>query len=105
MIVFVSIAAAMVAVALAWIIVPLMRGTGASGFAREASNVSILRDQLRELEADLANGTIPREQYDQAREELERRVLEESKATPGEGAAMPSRAGALTAVIVAVLPL
>ena len=101
MIAFVAIAAAMVAVALAWIIVPLMRGTAAPGFAGEASNVAILRDQLRELEADLANGTIPREQYEQAREELERRVLEESKEAPPTHQVAYSRAGALTAVIVA----
>ena len=67
MIVFVSVAAAMVAAALAWILVPLLRGTTGSGVTREASNVAILRDQLKELEADLANGTITREHYDQAR--------------------------------------
>ena len=86
---FVLIAAAMVAVALAWVLVPLLRGAAGRGVAREASNVAILRDQLRELDADLATGTMPREQYEQARRELEQRVLEESKA-PARSPAAPS---------------
>ena len=57
------------------------RRPGAS--SREASNVAILRDQLRELDADLAAGTMPRDQYEQAKRELEQRVLDESKAIPG----------------------
>ncbi len=106
MIAFVGITAVMVAAALAWVLVPLLRGASAGGIAREASNVAILRDQLAELETDLANGTIPRERYEQARGELEQRVLEESKAAPGPGAPALSAAGAWTAAIVAgALPI
>ena len=36
----------------------------------------MLRDQLRELDADLAAGVIGRAAYDSARQELERRVAE-----------------------------
>jgi cytochrome c-type biogenesis protein CcmH len=103
---FVCIAAVMVMAALAWILVPLLRGAGSTGVAREASNVAILRDQLAELEIDLGNGTIPREQYEQARRELEQRVLEESKAGPGGASGSLSSAGALTAAILAgALPI
>ncbi len=79
---FVLIAAAMVAAALAWVLVPLLKRGRPGGVAREASNVAILRDQLRELDADLATGTMPRDQYEQAKRELEQRVLEESQAIP-----------------------
>jgi cytochrome c-type biogenesis protein CcmH len=103
---FVLIAAAMVAAALAWILVPLLRGSSGAGVARETSNVAILREQLRELDADVANGTISREQYDQARRELERRVLDESKAVAAPARATPSAAAAWTAAIVAgALPI
>ncbi len=106
MIAFVSITAVMVAAALAWVLLPLLRGTTTRGVEREASNVAILRDQLAELRADLSNGTIPREQYEQARRELETRVLEESKASTGEATRAPSIAGAWTAAIVAgALPI
>jgi cytochrome c-type biogenesis protein CcmH len=103
---FVVIAAVMVAAALAWILVPLLRGAAGTGVAREASNVAILRDQLKELEADLGTGVLQREQYEQARRELESRVLEESKAQAGSSDSAPSAASAWTAAIVAgSLPL
>ena len=61
MIPFVLIAAAMIAVALACVLVPLLRGAKPQGIAREASNVEILRGQVAELDADLASGVMPRE--------------------------------------------
>lgn len=105
MIAFVAITAVMVAAALAWVLLPLLRGASPGGIEREASNVAILRDQLAELDVDLANGTIPRGQYEQARRELEARVLDEST-TAGEATRAPSTAGAWTAAIVAAaLPI
>jgi cytochrome c-type biogenesis protein CcmH len=102
---FVLIAAAMVAVALAWILVPLLRGHPDQRIDREASNVALLRDQLQELENDVANGIMPTERFDQARRELEARVLEESKATAPVATAT-SRAGVWSAAIVgAVVPI
>jgi cytochrome c-type biogenesis protein CcmH len=83
---FALIATAMVAVAVAWILVPLLRGRGAGDVDRDASNVAILRDQLAELQGDLARGTISPEQFEPAKRELERRVLDEVSATPGAAA-------------------
>ena len=96
---FVLIAAAMVAAALAWVLVPLLKRGRSGGVAREASNVAILRDQLRELDADLAAGTMPRDQYEQAKRELEQRVLEESKAIT-HAASAPTQSAAWTAAIL-----
>jgi cytochrome c-type biogenesis protein CcmH len=96
---FVLIAAAMVAAALVWVLVPLLKRGKSGGVVREASNVAILRDQLRELDADLATGTMPRDQYEQAKRELEQRVLEESKAVPSVAGA-PSQSAAWTAAIL-----
>ena len=106
MIAFVAITALMVAAALAWVLLPLLRGTNPGGIEREGSNVAILRDQLAELESDLANGTIPREQYEQARAELEARTLDESKAGAVRASDTLSGAGAWTAAIIAgALPI
>jgi cytochrome c-type biogenesis protein CcmH len=103
---FIIVAALMVAVALAWVLVPLLRSPKPEAVDRAASNVAILRDQLAELEADLAVGNIPRPQYEQARRELEQRVLEESKVVATTKAAPPPRAGAWSAAIVGgVLPI
>ena len=69
-------AAAAVAV-LAWVLRPLLSRKNAEAPSRNAANVAIYRDQLRELEADLAAGTLAREDYERARAELEARALQD----------------------------
>ncbi len=81
------IAGLMIAVALLFIVPPLLARARRQGTAtRSELNLSIYRDQLRELDADLAAGTLSTEQYRSARNELEGRVLDDSeaavKATP-----------------------
>jgi cytochrome c-type biogenesis protein CcmH len=49
---------------------------------RKRANIAIYRDQLTELDADLQNGIVSQEQYAQDREEIERRLLEDT-ATAG----------------------
>lgn len=44
---------------------------------RDEVNLTVLRDELRELDADLAAGTIDAPAYESARHELERRVAED----------------------------
>ena len=83
---FVVVAAAMLVVALAFLLVPLLtRAVAAVAVDRDASNLALLRDQVRELDADLAAGTLSPEQHEQSKRELEARVLEESVAAPGNG--------------------
>jgi cytochrome c-type biogenesis protein CcmH len=76
MISFWLICAAFVIVALAFILPPLLESEEKSNVeeVREA-NLDVYRDQLRELEADLRNGITSKEQYEQDREEIERRLL------------------------------
>ena len=45
---------------------------------RRLANIAIYRDQLSELESDLENGVVSKEQYAQDREEIERRLLEDT---------------------------
>ena len=100
MIAFVLIAAVMIAIAVACVLVPLLRGARPAGVAPDTSNVEVLRDQLAELDADLASGAMPRERYEEARRELEQRVLEDSKAA-ATGSAPPTQSAAWTAAILA----
>jgi cytochrome c-type biogenesis protein CcmH len=102
---FFLIAALMVAAALLWVLVPLLRPRGAPGLAQEASNLAILRDQRAELEADLANGVITTAHYEQAVQELTQRVAEDTRAAALATGPIPL-AGAWTAAIVAgTLPI
>lgn len=102
---FFLIAAAMVAAALVWVLVPLLRPRGTPALAQEASNLTLLRGQRAELDADLANGVITEEHHEQALQELTRRVAEDTVATTTATGPIPL-AGAWTAAIVAgTLPI
>src|SRR5512134_2210160 len=91
MIAFYLAAAVFVAVAVALLLRPLLRTRpgseppGSESIAASA-NRSIYRDQLAELERDLSLGTLDQAQYQAARAELQRRVLEE---VGSEGVAGP----------------
>ncbi len=102
MIGFALAATAMLAVAVAWILVPLLRRRAGDDLDREASNAAILRDQLAELDADLARGAISEEGHREARREIERRVLEEVASASGGGSrgrAAPWAAALLAGVV------
>jgi cytochrome c-type biogenesis protein CcmH len=60
---------------------PLLQRSEQESLADETSskdaNVEVYRDQLSELQADLSNGLISDEQYQQDRQEYERRLLDD----------------------------
>lgn len=77
-----ALAAALVAAAaLALALRPLWSRRRGTASRRELS-LAVYRDQLRELDADLAAGTLARADYDRARMELERRALEDVEEGP-----------------------
>ena len=81
MILFWVIAAVLIIIALAFILPPLWQSS-ANALAnanegRNEANVSVYRDQLSELDADVRNGIVDREQFEKDREEIERRLLED----------------------------
>ncbi len=83
MILFWLICFGLVAIALAFVLPPLLQAGSEDDDAadqREA-NVDVYRDQLSELDADLSNGIVSPEQYQQDRDEIERRLLDDVSAT------------------------
>src|SRR5687768_4622803 len=81
MIMFWATCAVFVAIALAFVIPSLLAAPKkASDGQNQEANVEVYRDQLSELEADLQNGIISREQYQQDRDEIERRLLDDVSA-------------------------
>ena len=92
MILFWVIAAVMVAIALAFVLPPLLAAEEVKPLDEsKESNVSVYRDQLAELEADLRNGIIAEDQYQQDRDGIERRMLEDVSGA-GDAAAKPAPA-------------
>lgn len=82
MIVFVAAAALICLAALALLLPPLLRGSRAPALTVQGSNLAVLRDQMLELDADLARGVLGPDQHAASRAELERRVLEEAEGAP-----------------------
>ena len=74
------IAAAMTIVVLGFLLYPLLKKTVAPGIDREKT-LPIYRQQFTELEQDRTSGLLSDEQYRLARQELERRLLEETAGT------------------------
>ncbi|MBI3523120.1 MAG: c-type cytochrome biogenesis protein CcmI [Betaproteobacteria bacterium] len=103
------IAAALLALlALAWLLRPLLVSrTADSGASRQALNTTIYRDQLAELERDRAADSIAVADFEQARTELQRRMLQDAAVadeTPAASATLrPARSTALALVLL--LPL
>jgi cytochrome c-type biogenesis protein CcmH len=83
MILFWLICAGLVAIALAFILPTLLQSVpqDLDGEDRREANIDVYRDQLSELEGDLANGITSPEQYQQDRDEIERRLLDDVSST------------------------
>lgn len=102
---FILLAGLLLAGALLLIVPPLL-GAGARQRREQARQstmaLTVLREQLAELDADLASGQIDAESHARSREELERRALEEGEAA-AEAAeladARPSRGWAVAMAV------
>lgn len=102
MTIFWIIAGLLIAGALLFIVPPLLgQGRRPASVTQPEANLSVYRDQLRELDADLAAGTLDKTQYQSARSELESRLLEDAGAAEA-AAALPGSRRPLVAVAVAV---
>jgi cytochrome c-type biogenesis protein CcmH len=102
---FWMICALLLAVALLFVVLPLWRSAAKDNHVlRDAANLEIFRDQIAEMDADLHNGLLTPELYEQGKRELQARMLEEVK--PGGGGALarnPLRALALTLAVAVPL--
>ena len=104
MTVFLIVSALLLIGALLFIVPPLLRKPSAQGVSRKAVNITLYRDQIRELEADLQSGTLNAEHYEKARRELEARLLED--VDTDETAADRPRLGRASAIMLGLaLPL
>ena len=85
MILFWVICALLIVIALAFVLPPALQRSAEANVVnddeRRQANIAIYRDQLSELEADRRNGIVAEEQYAQDRDEIERRLLEDTATT------------------------
>jgi len=97
-------AAALTLITLALLLWPLRRKSAASELSRRELNAAIYRDELAELERDLATGEISEADYAQAQAELQRRLLEDSQAD-GDATTGRRPARRIALFIAIVMPL
>ncbi|HWP13266.1 MAG TPA: c-type cytochrome biogenesis protein CcmI, partial [Ramlibacter sp.] len=76
---FVIAAGVIVALVLVLLLRPFLRSIGPRPTSHQDLNSAIYREQLAKLEQDLAEGTLGKDDYAQARAELQRRLLDESR--------------------------
>jgi cytochrome c-type biogenesis protein CcmH len=102
-------AALLVAIALCYVLPPLMQRVERADDERKRANVSIYRDQFNELDQDLRDGVLDKEQYEQGRLELQRRLLEDVAPAQDEKTAPAvnsPRSGRRTAILFgSMIPL
>lgn len=68
----------LLALAIFFIVMPLWRGNKKNNAVqRDAANLDIFRDQIAEMDADLHNGLLTPELYEQGKQELQVRLLDE----------------------------
>jgi cytochrome c-type biogenesis protein CcmH len=73
------LAAAMLLVAIAIIVIPVLRGRVDSGPSRKDINIELYRNQVAQLEKDLAEGRIDRESFDTAKQEIDLNLLSDTE--------------------------
>jgi len=108
-ILFWVICALLIVIALAFILPPLLqrseKAESVSDEERKQANIAVYRDQLSELEADLRNGIVAEEQYAQDRDEIERRLLEDTATTRSTKTVAPFNARTTAYLLGFGLPL
>jgi cytochrome c-type biogenesis protein CcmH len=102
---FWALCALLAAGALALVLRPLLARAGTAGVSRREANIVIYRDQMRELDADLAAGKLAPADHEKARAELEARLLEDVDAAAGGGARAPGGSRRSAVLVGMAVPL
>jgi cytochrome c-type biogenesis protein CcmH len=103
---FLLFAALFVALALLFLLPPLLRARqAATAPAHADSNAAVYGEQLEELLADVQKGVLSREEYERAAREVERRIVAENAGSPTAAPVAPRRAAATAIVVALVVPV
>jgi cytochrome c-type biogenesis protein CcmH len=97
--------ALMVAVALGFLLWPLLRPTGAVASARIEYDLTVYKDQLAEIGRDVERGLLTPDQAEAARTEVSRRMLTAADGEKGQSKATSSRGRGAALAIALALPL
>ncbi len=100
------ICALLILAALLFVVLPLWRrSTSGNTVLRNAANLEIFRDQIAEMDADLHNGLLTQELYEQGKRELQARLLDEVKEDQAVVAAVRNPLKLLAISLAILLPI
>ena len=103
---FWATAALLVVVALLFVVLPLWRGAVKNNtIVRDAANLEIFRDQIAEMDLDLANGLLTPELYEQGKRELQARLVAEVKSPQAGVVAARNPLKVLAVVLMLLIPV
>jgi cytochrome c-type biogenesis protein CcmH len=105
MAVFWILASLMTALALAFVLVPLLRARATAGPSAHEANLEVLRGQRREIDADVANGTLPAGARDEALAELVERAGDDLDGRADAPAPVARKPWASAAAVSVALPV
>lgn len=90
-----------------WFVLPALwqTATGAKSDEARAANLLVYQDQLREMDADLKAGLFSEAQYEQDKEELERRLLEDVGESKSTSPSKQLKSRALAYAIAVAIPV
>ena len=95
--------ALIVVIALLFVVLPLWRNSSRNDdVQRDAANLEIFRDQITEMDADLRNGILAQELYEQGKNEIQARLLKEVK-TVQQSPSQPGSSNKKLAILLAIL--
>lgn len=97
------ISIALAAIAAAMLLLPLFRNTTTDVSTDSVSEVDIYREQLAEVERDLARGVLDETEAERTRTEIARRLLAADKAGETISSDAPSTVSRITAVVFGVV--
>lgn len=103
---FVLAVAVLVVLTLIWLSRPWWRRRSDNEVSQRELNIAVCREQMTELAADLANGSLDEAAYAEAQRELQRRVLSETEALQASRQKVATGGGRRTLIaLVVILPL
>lgn len=100
---FLVLSALLTALVTAWLIWPLLQSRTHHAVSSVELNTSIYREHLDNLERDFANGQLDAAELENARNELQLRLLEDARAEPAPTPQIGTSAAKKTALILALL--
>ena len=104
MVLFWILATSMVAIALAFVLVPLLRSRPGAGPSETEANLEVLRGQRQEIDADIGAGVLPADARDEALADLVGRAADDLSAAPPAAASAARRPWMAAAIAGIAIP-